>query len=55
MVLTFLGSVVAGNQSSSEDNGPMGIICQSRGIENFPKFNADEETGTAWMDSVYAL
>ena len=47
--------VIAGSQSNDRDDGPKGIVCRSRGIEEFPKFNPDEETGMAWADSIYAL
>ena len=39
----------------SDNDGPFGIVCRSQGIEEFPKFNPDDETGTAWMDSIFAL
>ena len=33
----------------------IGIKCQSRGREEFPKFKDDKEEHSGWLDSVYAL
>lgn len=54
-LLCLIILLLAGNQSMSDNDGPFGIVCRSHGIEEFPKFNPDDETGTAWMDSIFAL